>query len=168
MVSRTHTPTHPTSATPLNSRPNWNRLDGVDVLRGLAIFFVALNHVHMRLAIAGVPYVSDTYKPLIGCLVWNGQFGVQIFFAVSGFLIASTSLRRWGLLSNLSLRDFYLLRIARIVPMLLRRPRFDSFALCKCLALRRPGKIGWYWPRVVGCAYAPREFIAGAPRLASR
>jgi peptidoglycan/LPS O-acetylase OafA/YrhL len=119
VVSRTHTPTHPASATTLNSRPNWNRLDGVDVLRGLAIFFVALNHVHMRLAIAGVPYVSDTYKPLIGCLVWNGQFGVQIFFAVSGFLIASTSLRRWGLLSKLSLRDFYLLRIARIVPMLL-------------------------------------------------
>jgi peptidoglycan/LPS O-acetylase OafA/YrhL len=73
----------------------------------------------MRLAIAGIPYVSDTYKPLIGCLVWNGQFGVQIFFAVSGFLITSTSLRRWGVLSNVSLRDFYLLRMARIAPMLL-------------------------------------------------
>jgi peptidoglycan/LPS O-acetylase OafA/YrhL len=119
MVPRTHPPTHPALATTLNSRPNWKRLDGVDVLRGLAIFFVVLNHVHMRLAIAGIPYVSDTYKPLIGCLVWNGQFGVQIFFAVSGFLITSTSLRRWGVLSNLSLRDFYLLRIARIVPMLL-------------------------------------------------
>ena len=119
MVLRTHTPTHPASATTLNSRPNWKRLDGVDVLRGLAILFVVLNHVHMRLAIAGIPYVSDTYKPLIGCLVWNGQFGVQIFFAVSGFLITSTSLRRWGVPSNLSLRDFYLLRIARIVPMLL-------------------------------------------------
>jgi len=119
MVLRTHTPTHPASATTLNSRPNWNRLDGVDVLRGLAIFFVVLNHVHMRLVIAGIPYVSDTYKPLTGCLVWNAQFGVQIFFAVSGFLIMSTSLRRWGVLSNLSLRDFYLLRIARIVPMLL-------------------------------------------------
>jgi peptidoglycan/LPS O-acetylase OafA/YrhL len=119
MVQRTHTPTPPASATTLNSRPNWKRLDGVDVLRGLAILFVVLNHVHMRLAIAGISYVSDTYIPLIGCLVWNGQFGVQIFFAVSGFLITSTSLRRWGVLSSLSLRDFYLLRIARIVPMLL-------------------------------------------------
>jgi peptidoglycan/LPS O-acetylase OafA/YrhL len=119
MVPRTHTPTHPVSETTLDSRANWRRLDGVDVLRGLAILFVVLNHVHMRLAIASIPYISDTYKPLIGCLVWNGQFGVQIFFAVSGFLITSTSLRRWGVLSNLSLRDFYLLRIARIVPMLL-------------------------------------------------
>jgi peptidoglycan/LPS O-acetylase OafA/YrhL len=119
MVPRTHTPAHPASATALDSRPNWKRLDGVDVLRGMAILFVVLNHVHMRLAITGIPYASGTFEPLIGCLVWNGQFGVQIFFAVSGFLITSTSLRRWGVLSNLSLRDFYLLRIARIVPMLL-------------------------------------------------
>jgi peptidoglycan/LPS O-acetylase OafA/YrhL len=91
----------------------------VDVLRGLAILFVVLNHVHMRLAIAHIPYASDTSKPLIASLVWNGQFGVQIFFAVSGFLITSTALRRWGTLSNLKLRDFYLLRIARIAPMLL-------------------------------------------------
>jgi peptidoglycan/LPS O-acetylase OafA/YrhL len=90
----------------------------VDVLRGLAILFVILNHVHMRLAIADIPYVADTSKPLIASVVWNGQFGVQIFFAVSGFLITSTALRRWGILSNVSLRDFYLLRCARIAPML--------------------------------------------------
>jgi peptidoglycan/LPS O-acetylase OafA/YrhL len=91
----------------------------VDVLRGLAILFVLLNHVHMRLAIAHIPYASNTSKPLIASLVWNAQFGVQIFFAVSGFLITSTALRRWGTLSNLRLRDFYLLRVARIAPMLL-------------------------------------------------
>lgn len=91
----------------------------MDVLRGLAILFVVLNHVHMRLAIARIPYVADTSKPLIASLVWNGQFGVQIFFAVSGFLITSMALRRWDLLSNVRLRDFYLLRVARIAPMLL-------------------------------------------------
>ena len=101
------------------SRRNWNRLDGVDLLRGLAILFVLLNHVHMRLLIAGIPYAAHISKWLIASLVWNGQFGVQIFFAVSGFLITSTALRRWGKLSNVSLRDFYLLRVARIAPMLL-------------------------------------------------
>ncbi len=94
-------------------------MDGVDVLRGLAILFVVLNHVHMRLLLADIPYVADTYKPLVAAIVWNGQFGVQMFFSVSGFLITSTALRRWGALSNVSLRDFYLLRVARIVPMLL-------------------------------------------------
>jgi peptidoglycan/LPS O-acetylase OafA/YrhL len=91
----------------------------VDVLRGLAILFVVLNHAHMRLLIADIPYVADAHKPLVAALVWNGQFGVQIFFAVSGFLITSTALRRWGTLSNVSLKDFYLLRFARIAPMLL-------------------------------------------------
>ncbi len=35
---------------------SWNRVDGIDVLRGLAILFVLLNHVNMRLVIAGIPY----------------------------------------------------------------------------------------------------------------
>src|SRR6202795_3124920 len=118
-ASQTLAPAHQESSPTQNSRGNSNRLDGVDVLRGLAILFVVLNHVHMRLAIAGIPYAANISKPLIAALVWNGQFGVQIFFAVSGFLITSTALRRWGKLSNISLRDFYLLRFARIAPMLL-------------------------------------------------
>jgi peptidoglycan/LPS O-acetylase OafA/YrhL len=119
MVQQTLTLTDPATSPALNFRRGWKRLDGVDVLRGLAILFVVLNHVHMRLVLADIPYFTDTSKALIASLVWNGQFGVQIFFAVSGFLITSTALRRWGTLSNVSLRDFYLLRFARIAPLLL-------------------------------------------------
>jgi peptidoglycan/LPS O-acetylase OafA/YrhL len=109
------------SATPAAEIPgrHWRRLDGVGALRGLAILFVVLNHVNMRLVIAKIPCAIGFSRPLVASLVWNGQFGVQIFFAVSGFLITSTALRRWGQLSAVSLRDFYLLRIARIVPLLL-------------------------------------------------
>jgi peptidoglycan/LPS O-acetylase OafA/YrhL len=81
------------SATPARS---WTRLDGVDLLRALAIFFVLMNHVNMRLLIAKVPYLKGLPHQLASSLVWNGQQGVQIFFAVSGFLITSTTLRRWG------------------------------------------------------------------------
>src|SRR5882757_1669793 len=95
------------------------RLDGVDVLRGLAILFVLLNHVNMRLRFARVPYTEGLPEQLVASLVWNGQRGVQIFFAVSGFLITATSLRRWGELSQVSLRGFYLMRFARIAPLLL-------------------------------------------------
>jgi len=91
----------------------------VDLLRGLAIFFVLMNHVNMRLLGAEVPYTNGLPKQLVSSLVWNGQFGVQIFFAVSGFLITATTIRRWGTLSRLSLRGFYLMRFARIVPLLL-------------------------------------------------
>ena len=98
---------------------NWKRLDGIDLLRGLAIFFVLMNHVNIRLLIAHVPYTEFLPAQLVHFLVWNGQLGVQMFFAVSGFLITSISLRRWGTLSNVNVRDFYLFRFARIAPLLL-------------------------------------------------
>ena len=100
-----------------NPAPGWKRLDGVDLLRGLAIFFVLMNHVNIRLLIAKVPYTAKIPALLAPSLVWNGQFGVQIFFAVSGFLITSTALRRWGSLSSVNIRDFYRLRFARIAPL---------------------------------------------------
>ena len=95
------------------------RLDGVDLLRGLAIFFVLMNHVNMRLLIAKVAYTDGLPDQVVSSLVWNGQRGVQIFFAVSGFLITSTSLRRWGSLPRVSLGGFYVMRFARIAPLLL-------------------------------------------------
>jgi peptidoglycan/LPS O-acetylase OafA/YrhL len=107
------------SALPINPARSWTRLDGVDLLRALAIFFVLMNHVNMRLLSAKVPYLRDLPHQLVNSLVWNGQFGVQIFFSVSGFLITSTTLRRWGSLSRVSVRDFYLLRFSRIAPLLL-------------------------------------------------
>jgi peptidoglycan/LPS O-acetylase OafA/YrhL len=98
---------------------SWTRLDGVDLIRGLAIFFVLMNHVNMRLLGAKVPYTHGLPPQLVYSFVWNGQFGVQMFFAVSGFLITSTTLRRWGSISRVNIRDFYLLRFARIAPLLL-------------------------------------------------
>jgi peptidoglycan/LPS O-acetylase OafA/YrhL len=101
------------------ARPQLTRLDGVDLLRGLAILFVLMNHVNMRLLSARVPYTRGLPAQLVSSLVWNGQFGVQIFFAVSGFLITSTALRRWGGISRVNVREFYQLRFARIAPLLL-------------------------------------------------
>jgi peptidoglycan/LPS O-acetylase OafA/YrhL len=100
------------------SSRSWSRLDGVDLLRGLAIFFVLMNHVNMRLLFADVPYTRSLARQLVSSLVWNGQRGVQIFFVVSGFLITSTTLRRWGSLSQVSVRAFYQMRFARIAPLL--------------------------------------------------
>lgn len=96
-----------------------SRVDGIDLLRGLAILYVLLNHVNIRLLGAHVPYTEGLPKQLINSLVWNGQEGVQMFFAISGFLITSISLRRWGSLGRIDVRAFYRLRFARIAPLLL-------------------------------------------------
>jgi peptidoglycan/LPS O-acetylase OafA/YrhL len=98
---------------------SWNRLDGVDCLRALAIFYVLMNHVNMQLLFGHVPYTKGLPPRLVNALVWQGQNGVQIFFAVSGFLITSTSIRRWGSVAQIRMRDFYLIRFARIAPLFL-------------------------------------------------
>jgi peptidoglycan/LPS O-acetylase OafA/YrhL len=77
-----------------------------------------MNHVNIRLLSAKVLYTKFLPAQFVHLLVWNGQLGVQMFFAVSGFLITSISLRRWTPLSNIRVRDFYILRFARIAPLL--------------------------------------------------
>ena len=75
---------------------DWKRVDGIDVLRGLSIVFVMMNHVNMRLLFADVPYLVGLPKQLAYTIAWNGQFAVQMFFVISGYLITSTSIRRVG------------------------------------------------------------------------
>jgi len=103
----------------LSIRSSSGRLDGVDLLRGLAILTVLLNHVNMRLFLADIPYTAGLPHQLVSTLFWSGQRGVQIFFAVSGFLITCTSIRRWGTLAQVDAAAFYRMRFARIAPLLL-------------------------------------------------
>jgi peptidoglycan/LPS O-acetylase OafA/YrhL len=103
--------------TPSTTRDH--RIDGIDLLRGLAIFFVLMNHVNMRLTLARIPYTQGLPKHLVNALFWNGEEGVRIFFAISGFLITGMTLRRWGSLAQVEAWRFYRLRFARIAPLLL-------------------------------------------------
>lgn len=97
----------------------WNRIDGIDLLRGLSIVFVLMNHVNMRLLGAHVPYTKGLPPQLTYTLFWNGQFAVQMFFVISGYLITSTSIRRWKKPETLKIKSFYLLRFARIAPLMI-------------------------------------------------
>lgn len=68
------------------ARGTWSRIDGVDLLRGVSIIFVLMNHVNMRLLGAHVPYLIGIPHQLAYTVAWNGQFAVQMFFVVSGYL----------------------------------------------------------------------------------
>ena len=96
----------------------WQRLDGVDVLRGLSIFLVVVLHTNIRIRLAHTSLGRAMPGWLDTALGWNGDNGVTIFFAISGFLITSTAMRRWGSLDAIRLKEFYGLRFSRIAPLL--------------------------------------------------
>lgn len=100
-------------------KPAVPRLDGIDVLRGLSILAVVLLHIWIRFAGIHVRLGSDWPKYAQHFVFRNGGNGVTTFFAVSGFLITLTSLRRFGSLDAVRPSAFYRIRFARIMPLLL-------------------------------------------------
>jgi len=99
--------------------PTDQRVPSIDVLRGLAVILVVLHHIHLRFQINHFDVATLLPEPVAKVLFWSGYYSVIAFFVMSGFLITSLSLRRWGTLDSISLPAFYRLRVARIVPCLL-------------------------------------------------
>lgn len=71
----------------------------LDGLRGISILLVYLHHI---------------YYPLMP----RGFFGVDIFFVLSGFLITSLLVQEWSREGSISLKDFYIRRVLRLMPAL--------------------------------------------------
>lgn len=91
----------------------------IDVLRGISIFLVLIHHFN-------IPYkLHDTFlgfyifgESLSTLIARNGNYGVTMFFVISGFLITQNTLQRSGSLATINVKDFYIRRIARIMPCL--------------------------------------------------
>jgi len=95
--------------------PNTARNHGIDTLRGLSILSVILLHCYIHM-----PFTQDLFpQKLFNIIFRSGYYGVMIFFVISGFLITTTSIQRWGTLQNISYCQFYQMRFARIMPCLL-------------------------------------------------
>ncbi len=95
------------------------RFDGVDLLRGLSIIAVILLHGQIRLFYTYSISIRTLLPPQIFHVLFRqGGNGVTVFFAISGFLITLTSLRRFGSLAKLRAKTFYRIRFARIAPLL--------------------------------------------------
>jgi peptidoglycan/LPS O-acetylase OafA/YrhL len=90
----------------------------VDLLRGLAILAVLLLHFSLAYGLRDSP-LGMLPAPLVRALALHGNYGVTVFFVISGYLITRLSLQRWGALERIDLRAFYVLRAARILPPLL-------------------------------------------------
>lgn len=92
----------------------------IDLLRGISILLVLLHHFNIPYKLhdtfLGVQIFGESLSTLIAR---NGNYGVTLFFVISGFLITQHSLQRSPSLAQINLKDFYIRRIARIIPCLL-------------------------------------------------
>lgn len=103
-------PILPTSQKPLSFR---GHLPGLDVLRGVAIFFVLIYHgFELR-----VPYAEFTGLARVWVYLTSwGPTGVPLFFVLSGFLITGIVLDGRHLSTKNFFENFYRRRALRILP----------------------------------------------------
>ena len=98
--------------------PATQRIHSLDGLRAFSILLVVVGHV------AGTVNAPAWLTPLHKL----GNFGVTVFFVISGFLITYLLLIEMGSTGTISLRGFSLRRIARIFPA------FYFYILCVFIA----------------------------------
>ncbi|WP_162782022.1 acyltransferase family protein [Arenimonas caeni] len=82
---------------------------GLDALRGFAILLVVVHHV-------GLSFPSAESSVLTRFLISIGWGGVDLFFAISGFLITGILLKTTD---GADIKGFFIKRIFRIVPLYL-------------------------------------------------
>lgn len=91
------------------------RIDDIELLRAFAVLLVVLEHAHGNL-ITWHSAIFDAYNHY-----FNGNAGVDLFFAISGFVIARDMLPRWAAsddgVSFFSVSvAFWIRRAGRILP----------------------------------------------------
>ena len=95
----------------LVSATDSTRIPSLDGLRAISISMVLLAH--------GFSSMRPDWPrpwPVLRDFLANGDRGVSVFFVISGFLITSLLLREEAKTGSISLRNFYLRRLFRIVP----------------------------------------------------
>ena len=85
------------------------RLPSLDGWRALSIILVLISHSDQT---SGYP---SAVEPALRWLP-NGEFGVEVFFVISGFLITYLLLNEHQVQSRISLKNFYMRRVIRIFP----------------------------------------------------
>lgn len=86
-----------------------SRIPSLDGLRAFSIAMVLLSH-----AAFSTPFLEK--HPLLVYTIFNGNRGVSVFFVISGFLITSLLLKEDERTGRISLKNFYIRRVFRILP----------------------------------------------------
>ena len=108
----TDSPAAPTANHAPAASPRFGYLPTLDGWRAVAIGLVLLAHGSDSIRRFFPPGVVRHLGPMENC----GWVGVQLFFALSGFLICSRLLDERSRRGRIDLRQFYLRRVFRILP----------------------------------------------------
>ena len=122
----------PASSVTTSARTS-TRIDGLDGLRAVSIFIVLLGH---GASTANAPAWLHPLREM-------GIVGVELFFAISGFIITHLLLRERARTGGVDLKQFWLRRVLRIVP-----PFVAAAAGIAMVAWL--GYIQWSWPSFTG------------------
>jgi peptidoglycan/LPS O-acetylase OafA/YrhL len=127
---------------PVRSAVKSGRIPTLDGWRAVAILAVLCCHIRW-------PF------PVIARFSDYGGLGVQLFFALSGFLITTRILEEYDRVGRVSWRDFYIRRAFRILPPAL-------FALL-VLAILGPvlGRIPVTPKQIMACVFFYRNYVIG-------
>ncbi len=90
----------------------------IDVIRGVSILLVLFHHFNIAYRLNDTFLAQVFGWDAVRAVARNGNYGVTMFFVISGYLITLNAGRRWSGLEGINARAFYRLRIARIVPCL--------------------------------------------------
>jgi peptidoglycan/LPS O-acetylase OafA/YrhL len=107
----------------------------LDGLRFFAFFAVYLNHTAMFGTGGHHRHLPDWVGDALGSVGAAGAFGVDLFFALSAYLITELLLRERDLTGSLDVRAFYVRRMLRIWPLY-----FAFLLLARALAYLVPGE----------------------------
>jgi len=114
------------------------RIPSLDGLRAVAVAMVVLGHASHTVEL---PLQYHLYMGLMA------EFGVTIFFVLSGFLITNLMLREEQRTQSIDLKSFYLRRILRIIPAY--AALLIAVAVLARLGLAAPTRTDW----IAACTY---------------
>jgi peptidoglycan/LPS O-acetylase OafA/YrhL len=89
----------------------------IDMMRGVAIVLVMLLHYCLSYRLQTSPLRAWFSVDTLRTVFYNGNYGVSIFFVISGFLITNNIVARYGSLGGVDVGHFYKLRFFRLYPL---------------------------------------------------
>ncbi|MEP7236277.1 MAG: acyltransferase [Ferruginibacter sp.] len=111
-------------------------LKGLNGIRAIAALSVVFSHTMLGLNYFGLRSIEGGWK--------FANYGVTMFFTLSGFLITSLLMQEKEQFSTINIRDFYIRRILRIWPLYYLYIIFVVIVLYKYFPGQLPGGLAFY------------------------